>query len=219
MQNHFGKEFAFHREGVFLISPVILALAFTLIRPTTPFQLTVTSLAIFLICPFLIARFIFRKNIRFLGFKKGYPGRGLLGIVIGWLIFLPILNLLAGQKEFQEIYPSFPAMRTSLTAFLTFQIFVFFPTFFAVQTFIFGYTYNGLKKILGRTKASFLLSFIMVPLFYLARPPMEIILSSFIAFFTCWIANRGRSILYPILFGWGLSMILDALALGKSFLP
>ncbi len=202
-----------------MISLILLTLAFNLVRPVTPFQLVIASLAIFLVAPFLIARFIFQKNIRFLGFKKGYPGRGILGIIIGWLIFLPILNLLAGQKEFQEIYPSFPAMRTGLTAFATFEFLVFLPIFFAVQTFVFGYTYNGLKKIMGRTKASLLLSFILVPLFYLARPPMEIILSSFIAFFTCWIADRGRSILYPVLFGWGLSLILDALSLSKTFTP
>lgn len=219
MQNHFGKEFAFHREGVFAASLVALAVAFNLIRPATPFQLVVASVSIFFVTPFLIARFIFRKNIRFLGFKKGFPGRGIFGILLGWLIFLPIMNLIAGQKEFQLIYPAFPAMRQNLTAFILFEFLVFLPVFFAVQTFLFGYTYNGLRKMIGRSKAALLLSFILIPLFYFSRPPLEIVLSSFIAFFTCWVANRGRSILYPIVFGWGLSLILDALVLQKIFLP
>ncbi len=219
MQNHFGKGFAFHREGVFIVSLPLLTLAFNLIRPATPFQLVVASISIFLIAPFLIARFIFQKNIRFLGFKKGFLGRGLLGVIIGWLIFLPIMNLVAGQKEFQTMYPPFSVMRESLAAFLFFEVLVFLPIFFAVQTFLFGYAYNGLKKMIGRSKTALLLSFILIPLFYFSRPPIEIVLSSFVAFFTCWINARGRSILYPILFGWGLSMILDALVLQKIFLP
>lgn len=219
MQNHFGKEFRFHREGIFILSLIFFTLAFHLVKPDRPFELVVASFSLFFIAPFLVLRLIISGNASLLSLRKGKLGQGVFGLLIGWLIFLPILNLLAGQKEFQEIYPVFPAMRQNLTAFLMFEFFVFLPIFFAVQTFIFGYTYGGLLKIIGRSKAALLLSFILVPLFYFSRPPVEIILASFVTFFTCWIKNRSISILYPIIFGWGLSFILDALVLYKIFTP
>lgn len=219
MQNFFGKEFKLGREGIFLLSLPLITIAFNLIRPQRPFELIVGSFFVFLVVPFLITRFILGESIHFMGFKKGYPGRAISGLIIGWAIFLPILNLLADQKEFQAIYPVFTEMKDSLSSFILYQILVFLPVFIGVQTFIFGYAYEGIKRMIGKSKTMLALSFIGVPLFYLGRPAVEIILAMLASLVTCWIRERSRSVVYPIIFGWGLSLILDSIILYKIFTP
>jgi len=214
----FGKSFEVNREGIFLLSLPLIAIAYQLIRPVKPFELLEASFLLFLIVPFLILRFILNENIYFLGFKKGHLVKGVLGVLLGWIIFFPILNLLADQKEFQAIYPALPQMRQSAFQLLFWEIVLMLPILFAVQTFIFGYAHEGFRRIMGKGRAMLALSFIAIPLFYLGRPPVEIILASFAGLVTCWIKDRSRSVLYPILFGWGLSVILDAIIVYKLYL-
>jgi hypothetical protein len=214
----FGKKFEVNREGIFLLSLPLIAIAYQLIRPVKPFELIEASFLLFLVVPFLILRFILDENIYFLGFKKGKLVKGVLGIVLGWIIFFPVLNLLADQKEFQAIYPALPQMRQSAGNLLFWEIILMLPIFFAVQTFIFGYAHEGFRRIMGKSRAMLLLCFVAIPLFYLGRPPVEIILGSFAGLVACWIKDRSGSVLYPILFGWGLSVILDAIIVYKLYL-
>jgi len=218
MKISFGKSFQFNREGVFLLSLPLITIAYQFIKPVKPFEVAIASLLLFLVGPFLVARFLLKENIFFLGLKKGKLGKGILGVVLGWIIFYPILNLLADQKEFQTIYPPFAGMRESASALLFWEIAVMLPAFLGVQTFIFGYAYEGLRRMLGKSKTMLLLSFIGIPLFYLGSPAVEIILASFAGLVTCWIKDRSKSVLYPILFGWGLSVMLDALVVYKLLL-
>jgi len=215
MKNDFGKSFRVNREGIFLLSLPLITIAYQIIKPVKAFELVTASLLLFLVAPFLIARFILKKNIFFLGIKKGMLGRGILGVLLGWIIFYPILNLLSDQEEFKTIYPPFQEMRSGGFDLLVWEIMVMLPAFIAVQTFIFGYAYEGARRMLGKSKAMLLLSFVGIPLFYLGKPPVEIILASFAGLVTCWIKDRSKSVLYPILFGWGLSVILDALVVYK----
>lgn len=211
----FGKTFSFNREGVFLLSLPLIVIAYHFIKPVKPFELVLASFLLFVVVPFLVLRFILNENIYFLGFKKGNLIKGALGVILGWVIFYPILNLLADQKEFQEIYPPFSFMKDSAWDLVLWEIVIMLPAFFAVQTFIFGYIHEGLRRMTGSSKTMLILSFIAIPLFYLGRPPVEIILASFAGLVTCWIKNRAKSVLYPIVFGWGLSVILDALVIYK----
>lgn len=200
---------------MFLISLPLISIAYQIIKPVKPFELMTASLLLFLIVPFLVSRFILEENIYFLGFKKGKLVQGALTVLAGWLIFLPILNLLADQPEFQKIYPPYAEMKNSLTTFILTELFVMLPVFIGVQTFIFGYAYGGIRKMLGQGKTMLILSFVAVPLFYLGKPGVEIILATFATLVTCWIRNHSGTTLYPILFGWGLSVILDALVVYK----
>jgi len=200
------------------LSLPLITIAYQIIKPVKAFEVVVASLLLFLVVPFLVTRFILGKNIFFMGIKKGEIGRGLLGVILGWIIFYPILNLLADQKEFKMIYPPFSDMRDSASSLMFWEIVVMLPAFIGVQTFIFGYAYEGFRKMLGKSKTMLILSFIGIPLFYLGRPPVEIILASFAGLVTCWIRDRSRSVLYPILFGWGLSVILDALVVYKFYM-
>lgn len=211
----FGKSFQFNREGIFLLSLPLIAIAYQIIKPVKPFELIVASFFLFLIVPFLVLRFTLQENIYFIGFKKGNLIKGAFGVVLGWIIFFPILNLLSDQKEFQAIYPPFAFMRESAPSLIFWEILLMLPLFFAVQTFIFGYAHEGFRRILGKSKAMLILSFVAIPLFYLGRPPVEIILASFAGLVTCWIKDRSSSVLYPILFGWGLSVILDTIIVYK----
>lgn len=211
LKSSFGKSFQFNREGIFLLSLPLIAIAYQIIKPVKPFELVVASFFLFVIVPFLVLRFILQENIFFLGFKKGNLIKGVLSVIFGWIIFYLILNLLADQKEFQAIFPPFPFMKDNAWNLILGEIIIMFPAFFAVQTFIFGYAHEGIRRMLGKSKTMLILSFIAIPLFYLGRPPVEIILASFAGLVTCWIKDRSNSVLYPILFGWGLSVILDAL--------
>jgi len=214
----FGKSFQLNREGIFLLSLPLITIAYQIIKPVKPFELIIASFLLFLIVPFLVLRFILNENIYFLGFKKGNLVKGALGVILGWIVFLPVLNLLSDQKEFQAIYPPFDFMRESAPSLIFWEIMFMLPLFFAVQTFIFGYAYEGFRKMLGKSKTMLVLSFIAIPLFYLGKPPVEIILASFAGLVTCWIKDRSGSVLYPILFGWGLSVILDAIIVYKLFM-
>lgn len=215
MHQPFSKTFRLNREGIFLLSLPLVTIAYQIIKPVNPFELVSASLLLFLVVPFLVARFILNENIYFLGFKKGKLLQGLVSVILGWVIFYPILNLLADQPEFQKIYPPYPGMRESLTTFIFTELAVMLPAFIGVQTFIFGYAYEGIKRMIGQGKTMLALSFIAVPLFYLGKPAVEIILAMFAALVACWIRGRSKSVLYPILFGWGLSVILDALVVYK----
>ena len=218
MKSTFGKSFSLNREGIFLLSLPIITIAYQIIKPVKPFELVVASLLLFLVVPFLVARFILRENIYFLGFKKGKLLPGLLSTIIGWIIFFPILNLLADQPEFQKMYPPYPSMRESLVSFMLIEIIVMLPAFIGIQTFIFGYAYEGIRKMVGKSKTLLILSFVAVPLFYLGKPGVEIILATFATLITCWIKGRSGSVIYPILFGWGLSVMLDALVVYKFYI-
>jgi len=213
----FGKSFRIGREGIFLLSLPLIAIAYQIIRPVQPFELITASLSLFLIVPFLIVRFILQENIFFLGIRKGELVKGVSSVLLGWIIFYPILNLLSDQQEFQSIYPPFAPMREDAYSLLLWEIVVMGPAFFAVQTFIFGYAYRGFRRMIGKSKTMLLLSFVVIPLFYLGRPAVEIILASFAGLVTCWIRDRSRSVLYPIVFGWGLSVMLDALVVYRLF--
>lgn len=215
IKSYFGKTFQLGREGVFLFSLPIITIAYQIIKPVKPFELVIASLLLFLIVPFLVTRFILNENIYFLGYKKGKLIQGLLAVIIGWIIFFPILNLLADQPEFQKIYPPYPGMRDSLTTFMLTELVILLPAFIGVQTFIFGYAYEGIRRMIGPSKTLLVLSFVAVPLFYIGKPGVEIILATFSSLVTCWIRGRSGSVLYPILFGWGLSVILDALVVYK----
>lgn len=217
-QSIFGKSFRLNREGIFLLSLPIITIAYQFIKPVKPFELIAASLLLFLVAPFLVARFILGENVYFLGLKKGKLFAGVAGVIVGWIIFYPILNLLADQPEFQRIYPPFGVMRESLGSFIFLEIAVMLPAFIGVQTFLFGYAYQGFRKMIGHSKTMLLLSFVAVPLFYIGRLPVEIILASFAGLVTCWIRGRSGSVLYPILFGWGLSVILDALVVYKMLI-
>lgn len=216
--SNFGKTFELNREGIFLLSLPLIAIAYQFIKPVKPFELIVASFLMFVIVPFLVLRFILDENIYFLGYKKGNLIKGTLGVVLGWIIFYPIMNLLADQKEFQAIYPPFPFMKDSAWSLVLWEIIIMLPAFFAVQTFIFGYAHEGFRRMIGKSKTMLLLSFVAIPLFYLGRPPVEIILASFAGLVTCWIKDRSSSVLYPIVFGWGLSVMLDALIVYKLYL-
>ena len=218
MISKFGKTFQLQREGVFLLSLPLITIAYQIIKPVKPFELAAASLLLFLVTPFLVSRFILDENIYFLGFKKGKLLQGILTVFVGWIIFFPILNLLADQPEFQKLYPPYAGMRDSLTTFILAEIAVMLPAFVGVQTFIFGYAYGGIRKMVGPGKTMLILSFVAVPLFYLGKPGVEIILATFATLVTCWIRNRSGTVLYPILFGWGLSVILDALVVYKILL-
>jgi hypothetical protein len=215
MKTSFGKPIRLSREGIFLLSLPLITIAYQIIKPVKPFEIVSASFLLFLVAPFLVTRFILDENIYFLGFKKGKLLQGLLSVIIGWLIFFPILNLLADQAEFQKIYPPYPGMRESLTIFIIKELTIMLPAFIAVQTFIFGYAYDGVRKMIGKGKTMLILSFVAIPLFYLGKPAVEIILAMFAALVACWIRERSGSVLYPILFGWGLSVILDALLVYK----
>lgn len=215
IKSNFGKTFHLGREGVFLLSLPIITIAYQIIKPVKPFELAVASLLLFLVVPFLVARFILNENIYFLGYRKGKLLQGLLVVIVGWIIFFPILNLLADQPEFQKIYPPYPGMRDSLSVFILTEIAIMLPAFIGVQTFIFGYAYTGIRKMIGQGKTLLALSFVAIPLFYIGKPGVEIILATFASLVTCWIRGRSGSVLYPILFGWGLSVILDALVVYK----
>jgi len=218
MKSTFGKSFSLNKEGVFLLSLPIITIAYQIIKPGSPFELVTASLLLFLIAPFFITRFIFEESILFLGFRKGNMIKGVSGVVLGWIIFYPIFNLLADQKDFQSLYPPFTGMGSSPLSLIFWEIVIMLPAFIGVQTFIYGYAYEGFRRIMGRSKALLLLIFVGIPLFYIGRLPVEIILASFAGLITCWIKNRSHSILYPILFGWGLSVLLDALVVYKLYL-
>ncbi|MBM3256495.1 MAG: hypothetical protein FJZ04_03455, partial [Candidatus Moranbacteria bacterium] len=208
MKSRFGKEFRFYREGVFLLSLLIIPLIYQFIKPETPFELIFSTLAFYWVVPFLIVRFVLQENIYFLGFREGKFGQGLSGALVGWLVFYPILNFLSDQPEFQNAYPLFDFMKESPAGLLWGEFAVMLPAFWGVQTFLFGYAYLGLGRIIGRSRALLFLGLIGIPLFYLGNPPVEIILSSLAGLVACWIMNRSRSVFYPIVFGWGLSAML-----------
>ena len=211
----FGKSFNLNREGIFILSLPLITIAYQIIKPVKSFELVAASLLLFLVAPFSVSRFILRENVFFLGIKRGNLIKGASGTILGWIIFYPILNLLADQKDFQSFYPPFAEMRSGPWNLIAWEIAVMLPAFIGVQTFIFGYAYEGIRRMLGKSKTMLILSFVGIPLFYLGRPAVEIILASFAGLVACWIRSRSRSVLYPILFGWGLSVILDALVVYK----
>ncbi len=211
MKIKFGETIRLEKEGVFLLSLPLITIAYALMRPINPFEIVVGSFVLFVIVPFLVTRFILIENIRFMGFRKGKIIPGISGIILSWLIAYPFLNLLSTQPEFQKLYPPFAPMRENISNLIALEFLIMLPAFFAVQTFLFGYALGGIGRMLGRSKSIFVLSFLCVPLFYLGRPMVEIILASFTAVLASWICYRSNSVLYPIIFGWGLSFILDAL--------
>lgn len=217
-KSNFGKSFRFDKEGVFLLSLVIIPLVYQIIKPQTPFELALSALIFFLIVPVLTVRLILAENIYFLGFREGRFGYGLSGVLVGWLIFYPLLNFLSDQAEFQKAYPLFDFMKSSPSSLLLGEVAIMLPVFAGVQTFLFGYAYLGLARMIKRSRALLLLGLIGIPLFYLSSPPVEIILASLAGFVACWIMNRSRSVIYPIIFGWCLSVILDVLVMYKIYM-
>ena len=211
----FGQQIRLEKEGVFLLSLPLISIAYAFIRPEKPVELVIASLILFLIVPFLITRFLLKESVHFMGFQKGRLFKGVFGLIIGLAVAFPLLNLLASQPDFQRIYPPFTAMRENVSNLIALEFLVMLPAFFGVQTFLFGYALSGISKLTGKSKSIFILSFLCIPLFYLGRPFVEIILAAFTGVLASWIRFRGDSVLYPIIFGWSLSFILDALVVYK----
>ncbi len=217
MKSDFGKKFRFSKEGVFLFSLPIIWQIYHFVSPRSPFELIVASGIFFTIVPFVVVRFILRDNIYFLGFRRGFFGKGISGILLGWIAFWPILNFLADQTEFRQIYPPFNFMKENAVNLVLAEIFLILPIFFSVQTFLFGYVYEGFRRLMGKKISFVLLGLVGIPLFYWGQLPIEMVLSSLVGFTTLWIRERSKSIIYPILFGWGLSFILDFLIVYKIY--
>lgn len=214
----FGEEIRLEKEGVFLLSLPLITIAYSLIKPEKPLELVIASIILFLFVPFFVTRFLLKESVHFLGFKKGKLLKGAMGLIFSLLITFPVLNLLASQPDFQRLYPPFKAMRESASGLIALEFLVMLPAFFAVQTFLFGYALSGISRLTGKSKSIFVLSFLCIPLFYLGRPMVEIVLAAFTGVLASWIRFRGDSVLYSIVFGWSLSFILDALVIYKALL-
>jgi len=212
-KRHFGSIFRFSREGVFLLSIPAVILAYFSVKPAAPFELIVSSILLFIAAPYFITRSILNEKTAFMGWRKGNTVRGMSGVLLGWLVFLPFLYLLSQRPDFFQLYPIFPQMRTGVTALVLMEFLVMLPAFIGFQNFIFGYIYGGMAKLMGKGKTLLLISFVVMPLFHIGKPGMEIVLAFFVGLAACWIRERSKSVIYPIVFGWGLSFILDILVI------
>lgn len=217
MKTKFGTEFQFNKEGIFIISIPAIIIAFFILKPQTPYELVIGSTLLFFITPYLITHFILKERVKFLGWQWGKKFKGFGGLLLALAVFFPILYLLAGREEIYLAYPIISSMREKISTFLLFELIVLLPAFIAVQNFIFGYIWGGFNKIWGAGKTLMLISFVIMPLIHIGKPGVEIVLAFFVGVAACWLRDRSKSVIYPILFGWGLSFVLDAIILYNIF--
>jgi len=211
MKTKFGTNFQFNKEGVFLISIPAIIIAFFALKPQSPYELVIGSILLFLVTPYLVTHFILNQKAKFLGWQRGKRFKGIIGLIFALAVFSPIIYLLAGREEIYLIYPIISSMREKISTFILFELIILLPAFIAVYNFIFGYIWGGLYRMIGAGKTLMVISFLVLPIMHLGKPGVEIALAFFAGVAGCWLRERSQSVIYPILLGWGISFMLDAI--------